>query len=57
MPSNMPFDFKRLQYAVRLAFAMTINKSQGQSLSMAGVNLDAGQGCSQACPSNAGHFG
>jgi hypothetical protein len=24
IPSNMPFDFKRLQYPVRLAFAMTI---------------------------------
>jgi hypothetical protein len=29
-------DFKRLQYPVRLSFAMT----QGQSLSVAGVNLE-----------------
>ncbi|KAI8116936.1 ATP-dependent DNA helicase pif1 [Lucilia cuprina] len=30
--TDMPFDFKRLKFPVRLAFAMTINKSQGQSL-------------------------
>ncbi|XP_054745836.1 uncharacterized protein LOC129250225 [Anastrepha obliqua] len=27
--TDLPFDFKRLQLPVRLAFAMTINKSQG----------------------------
>ena len=32
IPTNLPFDFKRLQFPVRLAFAITINKSQGQSL-------------------------
>jgi ATP-dependent DNA helicase PIF1 len=26
---DMSFEFKRLQYPVRLAFAMTINKAQG----------------------------
>jgi ATP-dependent DNA helicase PIF1 len=40
IPSDMPFDFKRLQYPVHLAFAMTINEAQGQSLSVAGVNLE-----------------
>ena len=30
--TNMPFEFKRLQFHVRLAFSMTINKAQGQSL-------------------------
>ncbi|XP_064117892.1 uncharacterized protein LOC135223357 [Macrobrachium nipponense] len=32
--------FKRLQCPVRLAFAMTINKVQGQSLRVAGINLE-----------------
>jgi ATP-dependent DNA helicase PIF1 len=41
IPSDMPFDFKRLQYPVRLSFAMTINKAQGQSLSVADVNLES----------------
>jgi hypothetical protein len=40
LPSDMPFEFKRLQFPVRLAFAMSINKSQGQSLKVAGVNLE-----------------
>jgi hypothetical protein len=26
---NMPFEFERLQFPVRLAFAMTLNKAQG----------------------------
>ncbi|XP_052750249.1 uncharacterized protein LOC128200537, partial [Galleria mellonella] len=33
IPNDIPFSFKRLQFPVRLAFAMSINKSQGQSLS------------------------
>jgi hypothetical protein len=41
LPSDMHFDFKRLQYPVHLSFAMTINKAQGQSLSVAGVNLES----------------
>ncbi|XP_028966941.1 uncharacterized protein LOC114828157 [Galendromus occidentalis] len=39
IPSDLPFEFKRLQFPVRLAFAMTINKAQGQSLQICGVNL------------------
>lgn len=32
IPTEPPFDIKRLQFPVRLAFAMIINKAQGQSL-------------------------
>ena len=39
IPSDMPFSFKRLQFPLRLAFAMTINKAQGQSLKVAGIDL------------------
>ncbi|CAF2084545.1 unnamed protein product, partial [Rotaria magnacalcarata] len=41
VPNDMPFQFKRLQFPVRLAFAMSINKPQGQSLKVAGINLGA----------------
>ena len=37
----MPFNFKRLQFPVRLAFAMSINKAQGQSLKVVGINLES----------------
>jgi len=40
IPTDMPFDFKRLQFPVRLAFAMSINKAQGQSLKVAGIALE-----------------
>ena len=39
IPTDLPFEFKRLQFPVRPAFAMTINKAQGQSLTVAGVDL------------------
>ena len=39
-PSNLPFDFKRLQFPVRVSFAMTINKAQGQTLKVVGLNLE-----------------
>ena len=32
VPNYMAFEFKRLQFPVRLAFAMSINKAQDQSL-------------------------
>jgi hypothetical protein len=36
---SFPFTLRRRQFPVRLAFAMTINKSQGQSLSRVGLYL------------------
>ncbi|KAF0712371.1 hypothetical protein AaE_012043 [Aphanomyces astaci] len=37
--SNLPFKLKRRQFPVKLSFAMTINKSQGQTLSRVGLIL------------------
>jgi ATP-dependent DNA helicase PIF1 len=39
IPTDMPFEFKRLQFPIRLAFAISINKAQGQLLQVAGSNL------------------
>ena len=36
IPNDMSFDLKRLQFV----FAMSINTSQGQSLSVCGINLE-----------------
>ncbi|XP_073532421.1 uncharacterized protein [Phyllobates terribilis] len=41
IPSDLPFDFKRLQFPVRLAFPMSINKAQGQSLKVVGIDLQS----------------
>lgn len=40
IPNNSPIQFKRLQFPIKLAFAMTINKSQGQTLKYAGIYLN-----------------
>jgi ATP-dependent DNA helicase PIF1 len=37
--SGLPFKFCRRQFPISLCFAMTINKSQGQSLSKVGLYL------------------
>ena len=39
IPTDMPSEFKRLQFPVCRAFAMTVNKAQGQSLTVADVDL------------------
>lgn len=36
---NYPFTFKRRQFPIKLAFAMTINKSQGQTFNKIGIDL------------------
>jgi ATP-dependent DNA helicase PIF1 len=40
IPTDLPFQFKRIQFPVQLAFAMIINKSQGKSLGVCGINLE-----------------
>nr|XP_042895116.1 ATP-dependent DNA helicase pif1-like [Parasteatoda tepidariorum] len=37
--SDIPFQFKGFQFPVRLSFAISINKSQGQSLKVVGLDL------------------
>ncbi|XP_074293400.1 uncharacterized protein LOC141620425 [Silene latifolia] len=37
--ANYPFQFQRNQFPIKLSFAMTINKSQGQTLSQVAVYL------------------
>ena len=40
IPTDLPFQFKRLQFPIRLAFAITINNAQGQSLEKCGIDLN-----------------
>ncbi|CAH9139072.1 unnamed protein product [Cuscuta epithymum] len=37
--ANLPFGFQRRQYPIMISYAMTINKSQDQSLSRVGLLL------------------
>ena len=37
--NNLPFILKRRQFPIRIAFSMTINKSQGQTLNQLGIYL------------------
>lgn len=37
--TDLPFQFKRLQFPVKCCFAMTINKAQGQTMRVVGVDL------------------
>ncbi|GFX34309.1 ATP-dependent DNA helicase [Trichonephila clavipes] len=40
IPNNLTFNFKRLQFPLKVAFSMIIDKSQGQTLKVAGIHLD-----------------
>ena len=40
VPTDLPFQFKRLQFPIRLAFEITINKAQGQSLEKCDIDLN-----------------
>lgn len=40
IPTDELFKFKCLQFLVRVAFAMTIDKAQVQSLKVCGLNLE-----------------
>ena len=39
-PTDMPFEFKPLQFPVRLGFVVSINETQGQSLKITGIDLE-----------------
>ena len=39
IPTDMSFQFKRLQFPIRLAFAIMITKAQGQSFEQCGLYL------------------
>ncbi|CAG9834397.1 unnamed protein product [Diabrotica balteata] len=39
IPTDVPIQFKRIQFPIRWTFAMTINKSQGQTMSICGLDL------------------
>ncbi|XP_047537866.1 ATP-dependent DNA helicase pif1-like [Vanessa atalanta] len=37
--TELPIPFERLQYPVKISFALTINKAQGQTFSLVGIDL------------------
>jgi ATP-dependent DNA helicase PIF1 len=39
IPTDLPYQFKRFQFPVKCCFAMTINKAQGQTMRVAGIDL------------------
>jgi len=39
IPTHLPITFKRLQFPMKVSFALTINKSQGQIFSLVGIDL------------------
>ena len=52
LPTDVPIQFKRIQFPIILAFAMTINRSQNQTMSVCGLDLRTScfsHGCYVAC--------
>lgn len=39
IPSELPFQFKRLKFQIKFASGMTINKAQGETLKVAGIDF------------------
>ena len=55
---DLPFHLKRRQFIIKVAFAMTINKAQGQSLKQVGIYLPCsvfGHGQLYVAPSRSGN--
>ena len=44
IPTDLSFQFKRFQFPIRLAFAITINKAQRQFLVLCGLLIDSHMG-------------
>ena len=41
IPNDLAFTFKRTQFPIKLSIAMSINKAQGQTLKVAGIDLQS----------------
>jgi ATP-dependent exoDNAse (exonuclease V), alpha subunit - helicase superfamily I member len=39
IPNDLPFNFKTIQFPVKVLFAVTINKAQGQTFKHIGIDL------------------
>ena len=39
IPTDMPFQYKRLQFPIKVSFAIIINKARGQTFQYVGINL------------------
>ena len=39
IPTDLPFQFKRLQFPTKVSFAFIINKAQGQTFLYVGIDL------------------